>query len=337
MMAKESFEKINYSLRISKNIERKMIAEVLKRLTVFDKIENYKYIGLGSTFFSDFSLFHKVLGISNMISIERAEDKKERFEFNKPFSCIEMKYKSTNDILSTLDLLEKNVCWLDFDDKLNSDMLSDINTYVTKCSSGCIFMISVNVQTFDNRLSQRIDNEVEEEIINSFKESFVSKQTIESDGFAEESASGNDLRIEDVKKTDLFGIGMFEYSRKIINNEVIRSIKRRKEHSPINYKQIFNFDYNDGARMLTLGYIFYSDEDIEKFNKCEFEDFNFCKFEKDRYQIKVPSLTYKELGYINSNLPNCIEEIDNKIIPMSDINKYKESYRFFPSYMESFS
>jgi hypothetical protein len=60
-----SYEKINYSLRPAKSIERKMLCDAFRRLSAFGKVENYQYIGFGSTYFSDFSLFHKALGISN--------------------------------------------------------------------------------------------------------------------------------------------------------------------------------------------------------------------------------------------------------------------------------
>ena len=43
-----SFEKINYSLRPSKSIERKMIIPFLSKLNNFDELANYHYIGFGS-------------------------------------------------------------------------------------------------------------------------------------------------------------------------------------------------------------------------------------------------------------------------------------------------
>ncbi len=62
-----SFEKINYNLRPNKCIERKMMCETLSRLSHLEHLHNYRYIGLGSPYFSDFSLFHKNLGITELI------------------------------------------------------------------------------------------------------------------------------------------------------------------------------------------------------------------------------------------------------------------------------
>jgi hypothetical protein len=43
---------------------------------------------LGSPYFVDFILFHKYLNINDLVSIEREVSKKERFEFNIPYSGI---------------------------------------------------------------------------------------------------------------------------------------------------------------------------------------------------------------------------------------------------------
>ena len=65
---------------------------MISRLTVFDYIKNYRYIGMGAKYFVDFSLLHKEFGIDNMYSMEinSAEKNRKRFEFNKPFNCIKM-------------------------------------------------------------------------------------------------------------------------------------------------------------------------------------------------------------------------------------------------------
>lgn len=113
MDERSSYEKINYSLRPAKNIERKMLCETLQRLSFIQKLEKYRYIGFGSTYFSDFNLLHRLLGISKMISIEKDKKNKDRFEFNKPFSCIEMKFGSSNEVLPMLKWKEPSIVWVD--------------------------------------------------------------------------------------------------------------------------------------------------------------------------------------------------------------------------------
>ncbi|HGB1823876.1 TPA: O-methyltransferase, partial [Salmonella enterica subsp. enterica serovar Bahrenfeld] len=62
--------KIDYRIRPAKNIERKMIRDVLLRLSPFGIFSDYQYIGFGSKYFTDFIIMHKYLGIDDMISIE---------------------------------------------------------------------------------------------------------------------------------------------------------------------------------------------------------------------------------------------------------------------------
>ena len=52
----KSYESVNYVLRPAKNIERKMFCEAFRRLAEFGRVDSYRYVGFGSTFFSDFSL-----------------------------------------------------------------------------------------------------------------------------------------------------------------------------------------------------------------------------------------------------------------------------------------
>src|SRR3954447_22525223 len=85
-----SYERINYGLRPAKTIERKMLADTFRRLTTFGSLSSYRYVGFGSTYFSDFIAFHRALNITNMISVEKDEENAERFDFNVPFKCVKM-------------------------------------------------------------------------------------------------------------------------------------------------------------------------------------------------------------------------------------------------------
>ena len=63
-----SYRKIDYRVRPAKAVERKMFVEILRKLSEFGRLEGYRYVGLGSLYFSDFKLFHRVLGFDSMIS-----------------------------------------------------------------------------------------------------------------------------------------------------------------------------------------------------------------------------------------------------------------------------
>jgi len=66
-----SYRIINYALRPAKAIERRMLCAAFERLHPFQRIQDYRYVGFGSIYFSDFQLLHRQLGITDMLSIER--------------------------------------------------------------------------------------------------------------------------------------------------------------------------------------------------------------------------------------------------------------------------
>ncbi len=61
---------INYSLRLQKNIERKIFGDILRSMSYFGPIEEYRYIGFGSFYYQDFVMFHKDFSIKEGVSIE---------------------------------------------------------------------------------------------------------------------------------------------------------------------------------------------------------------------------------------------------------------------------
>ena len=83
-----SFRKIDYSVRPAKHAERKMLLEIFRHFSVFAPMREYRYVGLGSVWFSDFQLFHRALGIPDMISIEREKNAEARIRKNIPFAAI---------------------------------------------------------------------------------------------------------------------------------------------------------------------------------------------------------------------------------------------------------
>src|SRR5208282_5339076 len=131
-------------MRPAKSIERKMLAESFRRLHPFQRINEYRYVGFGSIYFSDFQLIHRELGIDDMISIEKDAHAKECFEFNKPYRSIKMEFGVCGQILPTLDWRKRSIIWLDYDGKLDLDSLADIGTVSATCPSGTALVVSVN-------------------------------------------------------------------------------------------------------------------------------------------------------------------------------------------------
>ncbi|MBK9388786.1 MAG: hypothetical protein IPN68_00865 [Bacteroidetes bacterium] len=123
-MSRPSYENINYDLRPAKAIERKMLCDLFHRLSSFNQLNRYQYIGFGSTYFSDFSQFHKNLGFKDLISIEKDIKNEKRFKFNIPYSCIKLLLGHSNEILPTLALENTpTILWLDYDYPLDHTVL----------------------------------------------------------------------------------------------------------------------------------------------------------------------------------------------------------------------
>ena len=69
-----SGKRIDYSLRLQKNIERKIFGDIVRSLSYFGPVDDYRYIGFGSYYYQDFMMFHKDFNIHKGVSIEIVSD-----------------------------------------------------------------------------------------------------------------------------------------------------------------------------------------------------------------------------------------------------------------------
>jgi len=306
---KSSYERINYSIRPAKSIERKMLCESFRKLEEFAALETYRYIGFGSPFFSDFILVHRYLGITNMISIEKDADNKERFEFNKPFRCIQMEYGLSTEVLPELPWDYKSIVWLDYDGHVNLQVLEDLDTIFTNLMSGSIVVISVNVHYRPGQALNVMKKDLEDRMPNHL---------IDADLEGWNAAAA----IRNIIKTQ-------------INDTIeIRNYPRANSNKFI-FHQLYNFRYSDGARMLTFGGIFYELGEHGKFLKCGFDRLPYIRMGDEFYDIEVPSLTYKEIRDLDSQLPNELDKVKLPGVSNEDIIKYARNYRYFPTFSET--
>jgi len=327
-METPNFERINYSLRPAKHVERKMFCETFSKLSTLDKIQNYRYIGMGSAYFSDFTLFHKTLGIRKLLSIEGEKNYKERIHFNKPYACIKVKFGYTKDVLPILPWSKwknKSIVWLDFTEKLMEYMLGDIDIVTFNINPGSIFLISVNIER----------EEQEKEYLSNRKvtdKEYRIKKLIDNVGRKHIPQRAYDLNLNVEKNKEII--------REIINNTIIRSIQKRNDE--VYYKQLFNLYYKDSADMLTVGGIIYNEEQKNKVNTI-FNDLVFIRTDEECFNIIVPKLTIREIHALNKRLPNKetlntgIAKHGDKKIPLSenDVKNYANIYRYFPTFTES--
>lgn len=310
---------INYSLRPAKSIERKIICELLNKIKNIFNIEKYRYIGFGSFYYTDYILFHKEFNIKKMISMERDILHKERYEFNKPYSCIENKFGESTNLLSKdieWDGATKDIVWLDYDKTLQESYIDDLQTCIKNVTSGSVVIISFNSTLEIDKHDSRI---------NSIKKCCDS------------------LYLPDnIREKDLDPAVVHKIFHKIIEAAAKKALKDkntmyREDCDKYQIKQITFLKYRDGAPMLSIAYILVKNSDINKYEECNLNDLDIYCTKDEPFKIEVPNFTNKELQLINSYLPNkSVEDINKQLnyIPLNDIKKYMKIYRYFPNYME---
>jgi hypothetical protein len=318
-----SFRAFDYRVRLNKSAERRMLNEAFRRLAFLHPVENYRYIGFGSTTFSDFILFHKTLNIKDMISIEKREDYKERFEFNKPYSCIKMKYGDSNDILPELAWDKPTIVWLDYDGPLTEAVISDVAFISTKAISGSVVIVTVNANQYRQPRDKNYE-EVEKALLEKFKKQI-----------------GYETLPPDIKATDLQGdVKMAKTCQRIILDTINKNLRDRngllKSEENMLFRSLFNMIYSDNAQMLTVGGIVYSASHADIIKQCEFEKLEFVsKDDQELYDIKVPVITPRERHYLNQRLPHGTKEDAMKIgLTKDEISDFARLYRYAPTYAE---
>ena len=250
-----------------------------------------------------------------MVSIERNEHDKARFEFNRPFKCIQIKFGESNDILPSLQWNVKTILWLDYDTQLDDTMLTDISFFCATDVPGSVIIVTVNAHTPAHERPKRSLQKLEEK---------VGKEKVPL------GVTGKDLK----------SWGEAKVYRKIITNEIFQTLTQRngglEVGNQIKYKQLFNFHYADGARMLTVGGLLYAEKQSKTVAKCAFDNLSFFCSDDKPYKIEIPNLTYRELRRLDEHLP--VADVGNlqvTPIPEEDVEKYARVYRYFPTFAET--
>lgn len=315
-MKGSSLHKVNYRLRPAKNIERKMFCEAFLRLSRLAPLPDYRYVGFGSIGFCDFSLFHQRLGITDMISIEALESAKERVKFNRPYDCIDIRWGTSHIELPKINWKKRSIIWLDYDRPLDAQKLEDISLVTSSAQSGSVLLVTVPADPGDSadiEVGKRLEKLVE--------------------------AVGEKKIPSGVKIASLAGWGMARVCRRIITNEILSTLNDRNgANSPsakIDYVQLFNFNYADGPKMLTVGGLLLDGEEKLKLSSEHFDDLDFISTTKNPYRIETPYFTMREMRYLDNRLPGSLPEISKPTwLRESDKKKYGKVYRYYPNFSE---
>jgi hypothetical protein len=314
-----AFEKIDYALRPAKNIERKMMCEALGRLARIAPLITYRYIGFGSIGFYDFALFHQRLGISEMLSIEGCADAKQRVEFNRPYSCVNLHWGMSHEVLPTLTWTKRSIVWLDYDGPLEMDVLDDITTVVARARSGSVLIVTARADPKDADEGQDHVATKRLELLRSR----VGKASVPSG----------------VTGKALAKWGFARVCRQIINNRIEETLFNRngatQAAKKLRYLQLFNYHYADGAKMLTVGGLLVNARDELRAGFQHFKDLDFARNGDEPYLIEIPILTRREIRLLNESLPKSAPAVAlPRWLPSDERKKYGRVYRYFPAFSE---
>jgi hypothetical protein len=295
-----------------------MLRDIFRRVAPFGLPEDYVYAGFGSVWFADFILFHRALGVKEMVSIEGSKGAQQRIVDNAPFR-INLDFARSGPALKRLDWSKHHFLWLDYDDPISREMLRDVRYVAEKASSGSILAVSVRSEAATEFAQADGDTALESlSAIERFRETFTTTQI----------PSGTN-------EEDLTGRPFASLSRTMIATEIGEGldIRNRKEADPIRFKRICNFDYADGAEMTTIIGIFHSETDESRVSECHFEELSFINELGATISIDVPLLTVREVRKLEAQLPlTAGATLALGSMPEREAERFARLYRYLPHY-----
>lgn len=308
-----SYRLIDYRLRPAKHAERLMLCEAFRRVR-FHQLEDYQYVGMGSIFFSDFRMVHRGLGLKAMFSIEQQATQEKRFEWNKPYSGITMLFGPTEKRLSDIDFAKPTIIWLDYDGPLVGSVIGDIRTIAHSASHGLVLVVTVNAHP---RRQDENGANMREQI---------------------GAELGNNRVPANLKLEDLRSWGLANFYRRVGDNEIHDALSAangvRQEAEIIEYQQLFNFHYEDGARMATFGGVFFAANNRASFEACGFDRLDFVRGGTEAFLLSTPKLTLREISHLERQLPlEPGSELDFEPMPKKDADEYIRLYRYLPAFL----
>jgi hypothetical protein len=270
---------VNFSLRQNKSIERAIVFDCISSVMRLLELRNPVYVGFGSVWFSDFILAHRLLGIRDMVSIERDEIIFKRAEFNRPYKTLEVKQGESAEVIP--DLLKRPslasrpwIIWLDYDNEMNEVKLGELVRLIQILPPNSFLITTFSAQAGKyGKIADRA------EFIN---------------GLFGNAAPENEDPLDYRSQNTLMGI-LAESTERYLLSQAISSGRRG---SPVPAIRLI---YRDSMPMVTVGSILPAPEN--------YDSVKYMVAEPDwpgrlTELIQAPPLTPKEVLELQSHLPS---------------------------------
>jgi len=331
-----SFETVNYLLRPKKQIERKIIIEILQELSDDIDLSQYRYVGFGSIYYYDFILFHKYLRLNDLVSLDN-KPLPRRFKFNLPYDYVSFENKDATDYLREFDWKKKILLWLDYDKPIDDDVLDDLGIVASSCNKRDILITTVDAFCPQGPGSE----DARDDYLNKFYDKYgvyLSQKYTDKDSF----------------RRKFTPIALAELLQDVILNKLKDKLVYR--YSDIQFYMLFSFTYKDTTPMFTMGGIFL--EQTDKLRDKKWSTPFICE-KRIIIDIDVPVVTYREKLHMDSVIRELSEQIDRiehkrtridskkreqfirKVmdnlpfeVSFADLKKYVTYYRYYPQYYE---
>jgi hypothetical protein len=279
-----------------------MIIDACRRLRAFGPLSRYEYVGFGGFEFVDFDLVRRALGVERMVSYEKDSSALERYEFNRPFGEIQLKFGAASTYLPFLDRVTMRIVWLDYLQSLDNEVLQDLETSAELLAPGSLLICTVNATPAKPADERR----------NSLA-----------------SLVGEDRIPLGVTDDSLGQWGLAAVQRRIVVTAVNEALARRGDGSF--FEQLFFFNYADGAQMLTWGGMILLPALSETFETARFDELDQVRRGTEACQVLVPALTVKEALHLNAQLP-AGDGVALDAPGLLDQEKlaYAKAYRWYP-------
>ena len=309
-----SFNVVNYSLRPSKSIQRQVVFGGIRLLQDQLRLEDLVYIGLGSIWFIDFIMAHKVLEIDNMVSIEQDALGYRRAQFNAPFSTVDVRHGSSSDVLPLLfDEPAYNerpwIIWLDYDGVFDETLREDVRVVVENAPENSIMLLTFSCVDrkygHGNERPNRLRELFGDLVPSDLPKSACSKESLQNK--------------------------LADFTMDFIKSVAV--IARR----PGGFVPGFRILYKDSAPMVTVGGMLPSLEYAANASAIISADFWRCL---PRESIVSPHLTLREALVLQSKLPNpnglSRPVVQSLGFDLEDeqIRVYEQYYREYPAFAQ---
>jgi hypothetical protein len=273
-------------------------------------------LGLGSLWFIDYLMAHKLLGIAYMTSIERDDIGFKRAEYNRPLGCIKVLKGESSLIIPTLGLEETpSVVWLDYDSSINGPTISDIGLLVPKCAANSVVIVTINAKK--DELDPKDENGVEIDAATSLR------------------ARAGDLVPNPLPPKRLQPSHYPKLLCEILSNQFqSKTVNSGRSETFI---KLFDLSYTDGTPMVTVGGILAAPEKVDEIRALVAS----ASWEGIANEtISVPPLTAKEKIALDRMMPAAlaptVKQVDKLDFSLKaeQLRAYHRYYQYYPVFGE---